>query len=264
MIARTCGAFAALLATLLLGSGSVQAEPHLPQRTGAVMDAANIIGSNLEHALATKVADLQSRSNVELLVVTLPSLQGYSIERWGRALGNGWNVGGNAARGVLLVVAPNDRQVRIEIGDGLPMSDSAASSIIDNKILPKFRSGDVPGGILAGVDAITGAIRYPASAEESSWRQFISDINWGVVGFLAIAAVTFLLFVFQTLREARTFRYGYDLATRNHPHGYSSHDDGFFHSHSDSYSSSSSGSNASSSGSSSDGGFSGDGASGRW
>ncbi len=264
MIARICGAAAALLVSLLLASGSVQAEPRLPQRTGAVVDAANIISSQQEHALAARVANLQSQLGVELIVVTLPSLQGYSIERWGRALGNGWSVGGSAARGVLLIVAPNDRQVRIEIGDGLPMSDSAASSIIHHTILPRFRSGDMPGGILAGVDAIAGAIRYPPSADASGWQQFIADLNWSVVGFLAIAVVVFLMFVYQTVQEARAFRYGYDHSTRDHSHRYSSHDNEFFHSHSSTSSGGSSSSSGSSSDSGSSGGFSGSGASGSW
>ena len=262
MMARHWGAVAIFLVSVLVGSSIGLADPHLPVRTGAVVDAANIIGANQEQALAAKVADLQSRLNAELVVVTLPSLQGYSIERWGRDLGNRWNVGGSAARGVLLIVAPNDREVRIEVGDGLPFPDSAAASIINHIILPQFRSGEMSGGILAGVDAIAGGIRYPSSADASGWRQFIPDINWGAMGLLAIAAVIILVFIYRTLREARDLPYSYDQAPRSPSYSDQS-DDGFFFGGSQSSSSSGSSWSSSSSGSSS-GGFSGSGASGRW
>ena len=262
---RLWGAIAISLASLLANADSALADPSLPARTGAVVDAANILSPSQEQSLVAKAANLQSRSDAELVVVTLPSLQGYSIERWGRALGNGWKVGGSAARGVLLIVAPNDREVRIEIGDGLPMPDSAASSIIGHTILPKLRAGDMPGGILAGADAIAGAIRYPLQVEASGWRQFIPEINWGAVGLLAIAAIIFLLFVYQSLREA-TWPTRYDHATRTSSYIDQGDDDDLFFG--ESHSSSSSAGSWSSSGSSSDnsssGGFTGSGASGRW
>ncbi len=129
-------------------------------------------GPNQEQSLTAKAADLKSQANVELVVVTLPGLQGYSIEHWGRAIGNGWKVGGSAARGVLLIVAPNDRAVRIEVGDGIgtALSDSAASSIIDTVIVPQFRSGEMSGGILAGVDAIAKAVTRSPQCGRSAAR----------------------------------------------------------------------------------------------
>ena len=130
MKARYWGGLAILLASVLTVFSVARADPQLSSRTGAVVDAADIIRPNQEQALAAKAESLKSQSNVELVVVTLPSLQGYSIERWGRDLGNGWRVGGSAARGVLLIVAPNDREMRIEVGDGVAsaLSDRQASS----------------------------------------------------------------------------------------------------------------------------------------
>ena len=271
MMARHWGAVAIFLVSLLIGPGVGLADPQLPARTGAVVDAANIIGANQEQSLAAKAARLQALSNVELVVVTLPSLQGYAIERWGRDLGNRWQVGGSTARGVVLIVAPNDRQVRIEVGDGLAFPDSAAASIVNNIIVPQFRSGEMSGGILAGVDAIARVIDDTSTGSAAGWRELAPKINSSMVGLFAIFGVLVILFVYQTLREGWTWPQKYDPTPGSPSSVGSNDDDGFFFgssgSSSDWSSSSSSGSSWSSSdssSSSSSGGFSGSGASGRW
>jgi uncharacterized protein len=186
-----------------------RADPQLPIRTGAVVDAADIIRPNQEQALAAKAESLKSQSNVELVVVTLPSLQGYSIERWGRDLGNGWRVGGSGARGALLIVAPNDREMRIEVGDGLAstLSDRQASSIIDNIIVPQFRSGEMSGGILAGVDAIakalTGARATSVTKQPSTPTYepaYRSETDWSGLKTVLVVGVMILLSVFGAAR----------------------------------------------------------------
>jgi uncharacterized protein len=208
MMVRCWGAVAIFLLSLLIGSSVGLADPHVPARTGAVVDAANIIGANQEQSLVAKAAKLQSESNVELVVVTLPSLQGYSIERWGRDLGNRWQVGGSAARGVVLIVAPNDREVRIEVGDGLSLSESTAASIINNVIVPQFRSGEMSGGILAGVDAVaraaTGAKAQGSSASKpqgsSARPSHHSGVNWIAAGPLLLLALLGLFVVLKAMR----------------------------------------------------------------
>jgi uncharacterized protein len=197
---RHWGAVAIFLVSFLIGSGAGLADPQLPARAGAVVDAANIIGANQEQLLAAKAANLQSQSNVELVVVTLPSLQGYAIERWGRDLGNRWQVGGSAARGVLLIVAPNDREVRIEVGDGLPLSDSTAASIINNVIVPQFRSGEMSGGILAGVDAIARATTGSKPQGGSAPPTRDSGVNWIVAAPLLLLALLGLFVVLKAMR----------------------------------------------------------------
>jgi uncharacterized protein len=200
MMARCWCAAAIFLASLLIGSGVGLADPHLPARTGAVVDAANIIGANQEQSLAAKAAKLQSELGVELVVVTLPSLQGYTIERWGRDLGNRWQVGGSTARGVVLIVAPNDREVRIEVGDGLPLSDSTATSIINNVIVPQFRSGEMSGGILAGVDAIARAATGSKPHANSAPPIGDSGVNWLAAGPLLLLALLGLFVVLKAMR----------------------------------------------------------------
>ena len=252
------GGIAILLASVLTVFSVAQADPQLPSRTGAVVDAADIIRPNQEQMLAAKAERLKSQSNIELVVVTLPSLRGYSIERWGRDLGNGWNVGGSAARGVLLIVAPNDRQVRIEVGDGLAstLTDRAASSIVDDVIVPQFRGGEMSGGILAGVDAIAlvalGSRQGASTATQQSAPAFKPTSRSGVEIWSSLKS----LLIFGVMVVLGVFR----LA------GGAARDDGdssSFGSRSSSRSSWSSSRSSFSSGRSSRS-FSGRGASGRW
>lgn len=167
---RSWGAVVLLLGGLVLSSGTVLADPQLPPRTGSIVDLADLLEPFQEQPLATQFETLKGRNGVDFVVVTLPSLQGYSIETWGRMLGNGWNVGGKSGLGALLIVAPNDREVRIEIGDALSVMfpNSAATSIIDNEILPSFREGRLSAGILAGASAMIYQATKSSMAAKSS------------------------------------------------------------------------------------------------
>ena len=279
MIIRQLSVIASFLACVVLASAA-NADPVLPARTGTVVDAASIIDPGQEQTLATKAAKLKSISNVELVVVTLPSLQGYSIERWGRALGNGWNVGGSSARGVLLVVAPNDREVRIEVGDGSPVSDSAASSIIDRIIVPKFHSGDMAGGILAGVDAIArAATQLEPDPVPYLPPQQTSDVNWFAVVPLLVIALLIFVTVLRSMRDVLSEGLAYnpspdgpkasstsgtDASSDDRENDWFGSKSVWFGSSGSSWSSSRSGFRSSFSSGGSSRGFSGRGASGRW
>lgn len=170
MNVRCWGAAVLLLVGLALPAGKALADPQLPPRTGSIVDLANLLEPFQEQPLATQFATLKARTGVDFVVVTLPSLHGYSIETWGRLLGNSWGVGGKSGLGAVLIVAPNDREVRIEVGDALSVMfpDSAASSIIDREILPKFRQGRLSSGILAGANAMIFQATKPSQAVERS------------------------------------------------------------------------------------------------
>lgn len=129
----------------------------LPKLTGRVVDNADLLPPALEARLVRTLADVERRTRHQFVVVTLPSLGGRSIESLGLALGNGWGVGRKGHDdGVLLIVAPNERQVRIEVGRGLEkvLTDAEAATIIRAEIVPRFREGDMTGGITAGAAAI--------------------------------------------------------------------------------------------------------------
>jgi len=92
-----------------------------------------------------------------MVVVTVKSLDGQDVADFARNLGNRWGVGRKAVNdGVILVVAPNERKARIAVGDGLrsSLSDSVCQDIMDRKIIKRFKKGDLPGGIQAGIDAL--------------------------------------------------------------------------------------------------------------
>lgn len=155
------------LMLMALWSATAMAAPEFPVLTGRVVDQANLLSPEQEADLTSKLQGLENATSDQLVVVTLDSLQGYEIEEYGYQLGRHWAIGqdGTTANaqgqklkdnGVLLIVAPNERKVRIEVGYGLEpvLTDAMSGLIIQQAIVPAFRNGDYPGGIIAGTDAI--------------------------------------------------------------------------------------------------------------
>jgi uncharacterized protein len=131
------------------------AEPSFPTLTGRVVDQARVLDTGVRPRLEGKLEQLESRTRTQLVVVTLRSLQGYDIADYGYRLGRYWGIGQKKENnGALLIVAPNERKVRIEVGYGLEgtLTDAISRLIIENAILPRFRAGDFAGGIERGVD----------------------------------------------------------------------------------------------------------------
>ncbi len=152
-------------AGVLLATATAWAQTF-PPLTGRVVDAANIIPDDVEARLTQKLAALETQSQRQLVVATLPSLEGYEISDYGYRLGRTWAIGSKEKNdGALLIVAPNDRKVRIEVGYGLEgiLTDGLSSLIIQGQILPKFKEGDMPAGIEAGTDALITQLTLPES-----------------------------------------------------------------------------------------------------
>ena len=148
---------------VLLGSGAATAQT-LPKFTGFVVDAANVIPPDQEAALTKRLDDLQKTTGNQLVVATVPDLEGYPIEDYGNRLIRSWGVGlKDANNGAILLIAPNDRKVRIEVGYGLEpvLTDAFSSVVINQQILPRFKAGDIPGGIVAGTDAVADQLALP-------------------------------------------------------------------------------------------------------
>jgi uncharacterized protein len=155
---------ALLVPLALLFAAAPAAAQTFPALTGRVVDAANIIPDADEAALTQKLEAVEKASSRQLVVATVPSLEGYPIEDYGYQLGRKWGIGQKGANnGIILLVAPNDRKVRIEVGYGLEpiMTDALSGDIISQQILPAFKSGDYPGGINAGADAIIAQLQAP-------------------------------------------------------------------------------------------------------
>ena len=142
---------------VLMAPRTAIADPAIPPLTARVVDAAHVLDDWTRNQIDGELAEFVTTSGIQFVVVTLPNLAGSTIEDWGLALGRGWGIGQKGKNnGAILIVAPKDRQLRIEVGYGLEgeMPDATADTIIRNVIVPRFRSGDMPGGIRAGVDAI--------------------------------------------------------------------------------------------------------------
>ncbi len=203
--------FAAIAAFIALPA---QAQ-EFPELTGRVVDNANIIPDNIEASLEQQLADLELQTQRQVVVATLPDLQGYDIADYGYQLGRHWGVG-DAERndGALLIVAPNERKVRIEVGYGLEgiMTDALSSVIIQQQILPQFRKGDMAGGIATGTQTIIQQLQLP----EDEARQIAQQVSQSQeseggfpVGAIIWLGFIFFFFILPAIRgSSRRRRYG--------------------------------------------------------
>jgi uncharacterized protein len=204
-----------LLLIILLLSGlsrpASAAEPSFPALSGRVVDAAQVIPDDVEARLAGKLAALEKQSGRQLVVVTLPDLQGYEIADYGYRLGRAWGIGDKTRDdGALLIVAPAERKLRIEVGYGLEgvLTDGYSSLIINRTIVPKFKAGDLPGGIEDGVDAIATQITLPPDQAQALAAQAqAGEDDGGVIVFIIVGIFVFILVLILIVRGlSRTAR----------------------------------------------------------
>jgi uncharacterized protein len=181
-----------VLALFLSTPGAAQ---NFPKLTGRVVDRANLLDPGREAALSAKLEALERQTGRQLVVATIPSLQGRTIEDFGYRLGRAWGIGSaEKDDGVLLIVAPNERRVRIETGYGARvfLTDAMSSVIIRNAILPRFRANDFAGGIEAGVDQLATQMQLsPQEAqrrlqEAEAAQVTVGRDRGGSVGFLPL------------------------------------------------------------------------------
>lgn len=151
---------AAIVWVCLAGAGVAQTLTF-PALTGRVVDDAGLLTAAERGTLTNALADLEAKTTDQLVVVTLKSLQGTSIEDYGYQLGRRWQIGQKGKdNGVLLIVAAAEKKVRIEVGYGLEgvLTDAATKGMIENAILPRFKAGDFAGGIKNGAGDIIQAL----------------------------------------------------------------------------------------------------------
>ena len=163
---RTGTRLAIGLVALLLHDRSPLLPLNFPALTGRIVDQANIIPAETRSAIEPKLADLEAKSGIQLVVATVDSLEGQEIEPYANELFRTWKLGEKTKNnGVLLLVAPNERRVRIEVGYGLEgtLTDALSKVIIANAITPRFKTGDFGGGISRGVDDIITVLTTDAS-----------------------------------------------------------------------------------------------------
>ena len=192
---KTGTLFCAALAFLLFFIAWPAFALDFPALTDRVVDQAGIIPAGERASLDQSLKALEDKSSDQLVVVTLKSLEGLEIADYGYQLGRHWGIGqGKLSNGVLLIVAPNERKVRIEVGYGLEgtLTDALSSVIIQQAILPRFKAGDMPAGIKAGVAAIEDVLLN----NESEWKQRAKDGARSDEGFdpQTVFVIFFILF----------------------------------------------------------------------
>lgn len=153
MLLHGCGAFTpAPPVARAAGAG-----PELPARTGRVVDAAEVLTPKQAQALSRRLAEAEAKTHHQVVVVTVCGFDGETIGAYSRWLANAWGIGRKFYNdGVVLLVAPVQRQVRIEVGFGLEdaLTDAEAATIIGRDAIPRFRAGDWNAGIDAAVTSI--------------------------------------------------------------------------------------------------------------
>ena len=188
---------ALVLLALAAALAPARAEPSYPALTGRIVDGAGLLDAAARDRIAAKLAAHEGKTSDQLVVATLPGLQGVTIEEFANGLFRHWALGGKTRNnGVLLLVAPNERKVRIEVGYGLEgaLTDALSRVIITTAIAPKFRTGDFAGGIEAGVDAILSILA--GDAEEWQRRAEIrEDSSSGAESLIMLVASLFVFAV---------------------------------------------------------------------
>jgi uncharacterized protein len=191
-----------LFAFLICWPFAASAQVAVPPLTGRVVDQTATLSASDADALTQKLKDLETRKGSQVAVLIVPTTQPEAIEQFSIRVAEAWKIGRKKIDdGALLVVAKNDRKLRIEVGYGLEgaLPDVTARRIIDEIIVPHFRTGDFAGGISAGVDRIIRIIDgepLPAPKPEVSHSSEVSDtlLNiifspFGLLGYAAIAGV---------------------------------------------------------------------------
>ncbi|MGX5736806.1 TPM domain-containing protein [Bosea thiooxidans] len=176
---------------------ALAAEPSYPALTGRVVDGANLLAPDIRQRLEDKLKAHEDKTSDQVVVATLPSLQDITIEDFANGLFRHWQLGQKAKNnGVLLIVAPKERKVRIEVGYGLEgaLTDALSKVIITTAIAPKFKTGDFAGGIEGGTDAILTILA--GDAEEWQRRAEVRSDESTMVENIAVIIAMLLIFLF--------------------------------------------------------------------
>jgi uncharacterized protein len=189
---------ALILGLLMCWGFAAAADVAVPPLSGRVVDQTGTLTSGDIASLTQKLRDLETRKGSQVAVLIVPTTEPETIEQYSIRVAEAWKIGRKKIDdGALLVIAKNDRHLRIEVGYGLEgaLTDVTAKRIIDEDITPKFKSGDFAGGISAGVDRIIGVIDgEPLPAPEPPHWQGPNLINYVdplnpflLIGLLAVA-----------------------------------------------------------------------------
>lgn len=189
-----------VLALVLLPASAVlaQSTPEFPELTGRVVDQADMLSPATESRITQMLQAHEQSTTEQVVVVTLPDLQGYAIEDYGYQLGRHWGIGQQGEdNGALLIVASQEQKIRIEVGYGLEgrLTDAAASTIINQIMAPAFQQGQFEQGIANGAAAMVQVLGGEplATPERTAGGQEKPNLSLVLVFFIIIMAVIFFL-----------------------------------------------------------------------
>ena len=210
-LARWWAAFALVLALCLATAAHAQTFPKL---TGRVVDEANLLTAEQRAALSSRLEQFETQTGRQIVVATIASLQDYPIEDYGYQLGRSWGIGQKKENdGALVIVAPAERKMRIEVGYGLEpyLTDALSSVIIREQMRPRFKAGDYYGGIDAALTAMFDQLKLPPEQAEARQKELLAKdraqqrsssggggIPLGIIFWVIVAA-----FVFLSMRRGR-------------------------------------------------------------
>lgn len=202
--------FLGLVTGLAFAINNASSQQNFPILTGRVVDDAQLLDNTSKESLTQKLASLERQTGDQLVIATVPTLSGYDIESYANKLFRRWALGQNRMNnGILLVVAPQEKQVRMEVGYGLEgvLTDAIASVIINTIILPDFRDGKFNNGIIEAANAIIDILNgdkadfdarlnaYKQLQQERTEEQNKQD----VISNLVLGVLFFILFVLPIL-----------------------------------------------------------------
>ncbi len=184
---------AVLIVALLVVVGAV-VHAAFPRPTGYVNDFANLLDASARAEIEAALRDAETRTAAEIVIATVPSLDGMSVEEYANKMFADWGVGKKKAdNGVLVVIAPSDRSMRIEVGYGLEgiLPDGLAGEIIRTEFTPRFKQDDYPGGIRAGMARIVSVVeaKHVLTPEEVAALRDSSSEDpplWIIIPFFGI------------------------------------------------------------------------------
>ena len=191
----------ALLAALFVWAALALAAPTFPELTGRIVDAVDVIPQATRATLEPKLEALETKSGIQLVVATVKSLEGQAVEPYANELFRHWKLGeATKNNGVLLLIAPNERKVRIEVGYGLEgtLTDALSKIVIANAIAPRFKAGDFGGGVERGVDDVITILTTDAAEwqkrpqvreEPSGFDQLLPLLILGLVIFIILRSM---------------------------------------------------------------------------
>jgi uncharacterized protein len=190
----------ALVAALLL-VGTALAAIKLPALTGRVVDETGALSASVRSGLEADLAAHEQKTGQQVVVAIVKSLQGVEIEEYGVDLIRGWSIGQKGKNtGAVLLVAPNEKRVRIEVGYGLEgaLTDAASRVIIDRTILPQIKRGDLPAGVVAGAHEMLRVLSGDLTEEEltpARGKRAAKDPGGGVSVVVFILILVFIVWL---------------------------------------------------------------------